>query len=444
MCDTIYVPANRSKKGVALFGKNSDRDPNEAHILEMHPRKNCLPGEDVHCTYITIPQAATTNAIILARPFWIWGGEMGANEFGVTIGNEAVFTRIPYNKGTNLTGMDLLRLALERAATSFDAVKVITELLEKYGQGGNCGFLHPFYYHNSFLIADPKDAWVLETAGKHWAAEHVSGIRTISNAITITDKWDMASNDLVAYAVEKKWCKNKDDFNFSKCYSDPLFTYFGDARGRQTCTMTNLTAGKKDLEAQDLMNILRTHRRGESASWTPDRGFTGADICMHAGVGPVRINETTGSMVSELFQEDQLHWFTGTTAPCTGVFKPVWFKGGLPEMGSTPTGKYDPDSLWWMHEKLHRSVILDYSQRISLYQEERDQLEGSFVEGVENLAAASENEKLVYSKDCFDKAKTATIKWIEKVGSEPIKKGVSSLYKQSRNKFNQMALLPDN
>jgi secernin len=165
---------------------------------------------------------------------------------------------------------------------------------------------------------------------------------------------------------------------------------------------------------------------------------------MHAGVGPIRINDTTGSMVSELFQEDQLHWFTGTAAPCTGIFKPVWFKGGLPDMGFSPTGKYDPDSLWWLHERLHRSVILDYAQRISLYQEDRDQLEGSFIDGTEKLAAASENEKLVYSKACFEKAKTATIKWIEKVGSTPNKKGVSALYKQSRNKFNRMAMLPDN
>lgn len=68
------------------------------------------------------------------------------------------------------------RLGLERADTSEKAVDVITELLEKYGQGGpcmedECGFT----YHNSFLISDRKEAWLLETSGKYWAAEKVEG-----------------------------------------------------------------------------------------------------------------------------------------------------------------------------------------------------------------------------------------------------------------------------
>lgn len=44
---------------------------------------------------------------------------------------------------------------------------MITGLLERYGQGGSCREdPTPFCYHNTFLLADRTEAWVLETAGR--------------------------------------------------------------------------------------------------------------------------------------------------------------------------------------------------------------------------------------------------------------------------------------
>ena len=76
---------------------------------------------------------------------------MGVNEHGVAIGNEAVFTKVPYDRRPGLLGMDLLRLALERAESAEAAVGVITSLVETHGQGGNCWQVKRFTYHNSFI-----------------------------------------------------------------------------------------------------------------------------------------------------------------------------------------------------------------------------------------------------------------------------------------------------
>ena len=65
----------------------------------------------LQCTYIEIDQAPKTQAVILSKPAWMWGAEMGANEAGVCIGNEAVWTKLNGEDDftERLLGMDLVR-----------------------------------------------------------------------------------------------------------------------------------------------------------------------------------------------------------------------------------------------------------------------------------------------------------------------------------------------
>jgi secernin len=415
MCDTVVALGNATADGVTVFGKNTDRDPNEAHHLLRVPRTQHPPGSTAKCTYIEVPQVAETYEVLLTKPFWIWGAEMGVNEHGVTIGNEAVFTKVPYDKEPGLIGMDMLRLALERAATAREGLEVITALLEAYGQGGNCGFEHKTYYHNSFLIADPDDAWVLETAGRHWAAEQVQEIRTISNRISIGTQWDLASDDLVRYAVERGWCKGRDDFHFGRCYSDFLYTTFSDSRSRQSCTMDLLRSQQGRITVETVMQALRDHGPEAGPGWRPWRGIRGASVCMHAAFGPIRFSQTTGSLVSHLAPGVQTHYVTGTAAPCTSIFKPVWLGAELPDTGPVPTGTYDEATLFWRHETLHRATLRDYGARVGLYQQERDVLEGRFVEGARACRDQPLAERSAYSKRCFAEADEAEAHWTERV-----------------------------
>ena len=442
MCDTLVALGNSTRDGAVIFAKNSDREPNEAHEVILFAAADHQPGATVKCTYIEVPQVAHTYAVLLARPFWIWGAEMGANEAGVTIGNEAVFTKVPYQKTAGLIGMDFIRLALERASTAEDALWVIVHLLEKYGQGGNCGFDHPFYYHNSFIIADTESAWVLETAGKFWAAEKVQDVRSISNALTIGARWDAASEGLVAYAIDKGWCKSKANFHFANCYSDFLYTTLGNSRKRRTCTLGAMTSDIGKINPAAMFQYLRFHSGGRAGNAGPSQALTGADVCMHAGFGPVRASQSVGSMVSHLKKGNCVHWVTATSAPCTSVFKPVWFDGGVPEIGPAPTGSFDPRSLFWQHEVLHRKMLSAYPERMAEFSTLRDALEAEFLQGALEQESNNPAAHLSFTRSCFGKAQAFENTWLEAAATIPDKR-LNLFYQMAWNDYNKKSSMPD-
>ncbi len=222
MCDTfIHIPS--SKTASIIFGKNSDREPNEAQQIVCYAAKT-REEEKVKTTFIEVVHPTEICEVILSKPFQMFGAEMGCNEFGVCIGNEAVFTKIPFDKkNIGLTGMDLLRLSLEISKTAKEGLENIIYYLEKYGQDACGGYTDKsFYYHNSFIIADKNEGFVLETAGKQWVYEKVNGYRAISNGLSLEEKYDGISKDAVAFARKKGWTKKNETFSFKKAYSQWL------------------------------------------------------------------------------------------------------------------------------------------------------------------------------------------------------------------------------
>src|SRR5690625_4629159 len=338
MCDCIVTLTD---EGV-LFAKNSDRDPNEAQVVEWHAPAHHAPGATVTATQITIPQVARTHALLISRPWWIWGAEMGANDQGVVIGNEAVFTREPLKGPPGLLGMDLLRLALERAADAAAAADVIVTLLQEYGQAGAHSYDNPrFSYHNSFLIADPRGAIVLETAGRRWAAERVRGpARSISNGLTIP--------------------------GFTR-YADPLRSRVAQCSTRRHLTQTRAARAGG---VGDLFNILRDNGTGGGPRWSVLNGsMVGPN--MHAG-GLLTSSHTASSWVSEVGAGR--HWVTGTADPAFSLFLPL--EVGRPAtLGGPATNAYDPAAWWWRHEELRRAAARDWEASLAVVAAEREDIE---------------------------------------------------------------------
>ncbi|XP_071774045.1 secernin-3 [Centroberyx gerrardi] len=326
-CDTFVALPPSTEGQRIIFGKNSDRPCDEVQEVVYFPARDCEAGEKVECTYIEIEQAAHTYAVVLSRPAWLWGAEMGANEHQVCIGNEAVWGRESADEEEALLGMDLVRLALERADTAEKAVDVITELLEKYGQGGSCmedecGFT----YHNSFLISDRKEAWLLETSGKYWAAERVEdGYRNISNQYGITTKIDKEHPGMREYAQSQGWWDGKAQFNFAEVYSF-LTTARIEASGSRYCEGKNLLEKSNGaITAETMMDILRDK----------DSGINMEGMFM-----------TTGSMVSVIPTDPALpgvHYFTATPDPDRSVFKPFVFVNDIKQLKQTCSPSYGLD-----------------------------------------------------------------------------------------------------
>ncbi|XP_077632966.1 secernin-2 isoform X2 [Crocuta crocuta] len=220
-CDCFVSVPPASALPAVIFAKNSDRPRDEVQEVVFVPAGTHAPGSRLQCTYIEVEQVSKTHAVILSRPSWLWGAEMGANEHGVCIGNEAVWTKEPVGEGEALLGMDLLRLGLERSSSALGALHVITDLLERYGQGGSCREdPAPFCYHNTFLLADRTEAWVLETAGRLWAAQRIQeGARNISNQLSIGTDISAEHAELRTHARARGWWDGQSMFDFAQVFS---------------------------------------------------------------------------------------------------------------------------------------------------------------------------------------------------------------------------------
>jgi len=279
MCDVLVALAEATSGDGTLFAKNSDRPPSERQLIEWSPAR--LDSARLRATHIEVPShPAATQACVLSRPAWCWGAEHGVNETGVAIGNATVYTTLdPRGTPDGLTGMDLVRLGLERAATATHAVEVLTDLIAAHGQGGS-GYdpaLVPERrpYWNAFLVADPSTAYVIDTSGREWQVDEVIDVRAISNRTSIPgfDAAHRHPRQPVGRLVDPRWQASK------------------------------AVLARRPVTVASLQQHLRSHESCAEPGWS---------VCMHAD----GIQCTTASMVAELRVDGQhlIHALTGS--PC--------------------------------------------------------------------------------------------------------------------------------
>jgi dipeptidase len=295
----------------------------------------------------------------------MWGFEHGVNECGLAIGNEALWSRLPGSIDPGLLGMDLLRLALERASTADEALEVLIELLELWGQSGRASFKNDLTYHNSFIIADGAAGWIMETAGRHWAARRVDKWGSISNVYSIHGDYDRISAQAIEFATRSGWYDPARDgsFSFASAYEDAARSNYSSCAARFISSQTTLGGLDKNgaIRLEDVFALLRSHGVSDrNPDWRP-----GADgesmLCMHATSSEGF--ETAASMVAQLPRPavagERLLYWASLASPCLSSFVPIWPDAGVPPAWTQPA-TFGVDE-WWDQERTQRLIEQDYA-----------------------------------------------------------------------------------
>lgn len=426
-CDTWIAMKNATLNRITILAKNSDRPLFDCQPLIFHPREEWPKGSRIYLGRLTIPQVAETYATLGSSPYWCWGYEEGINEYGVAIGNEGIRTKVltedlsAYSEGKGPeygpTGMDLLRLGLERGKTAREALDAMTLILEAFGQFGSGLPTADAQgaYHNSYIIADPREAWILETAGRHWVARRIEqGVTSISNKPSIRTDWDLVSSNASAYAVSRGWwSEEKGRLDFVKAFEDD--SPQGRAQGlrskpRAACSLRLLEEKAGEVDVRWMMRIAR------------DRSSTPS----------IDLDQTASSCVAELSEGgDSIHVFWWCpSVPSTSCYVPFFVHGNqLPEIVSkagqygrkisAPSealpDRFSNDSYWWRFRELFNQVSLDREARQPEVRAVFDSLETAFEAGLggvvrraASLKKANKQEEAAcilsaYSAECVDR-----------------------------------------
>jgi dipeptidase len=339
------------------------------------------------------------------------------NEKQVIIGETTIGGRRElYNDEGWFDIMELERLALERASTAREAIKIMGEFATKYGYGdsGEC-----------LTVGDPNEVWFFEIFGAGpgekgavWAAKRIPpgevGVSANRSRITTLDLNDpnssMASENVQKVAEEMGWSKKGDKFVFNQAYSGT--PGFGSTRREWRVLSTLAPSLKLDpwsvdvpfsvkpdkkITPQDLMKLHRDVYEGTEFDMTkglvagpfanPNRWSTSALRPAQGNMGTERaIGVTQASYVVVLQSRGWLPswiggvaWFTPDDAK-TGCFFPLYAGSTrIPESLEVGTrSQFDRKSAWWAFNFTGNWANLNYAAMSQDIRKAASEIEGRF------------------------------------------------------------------
>ncbi|MBN1829151.1 MAG: C69 family dipeptidase, partial [Deltaproteobacteria bacterium] len=325
---------------------------------------------------------------------------------------------------------ELSRVALERCKTARDSVKLMGELIEKYGYYGT---------GETLIVADPEEGWVMEMAGYDmngaggvWVAQRVpdNGFFVAANQFRIREvprdaKDMMFSANIFDVAQKKGWWKpEQGPLDWTSVYGDgefhhpyyslrrvwraqslvaPSLNLSSSAEGPFTRVYPFAVAPDQKLTVENIFTIHRDNYEGTEFDLTkglaagpfgnPNR-FEGQAEGMADKEGrltplkgeferPLNIYRCVYAYVNQSRNWlpnaiGGLTWF-GPDRPATAVLMP-FYAGAMNLAPSIQRGnilKFDRESMWTAFNYVANFAMLKYSYMIKDIQAVRDRFEAS-------------------------------------------------------------------
>ena len=446
-CTNLIVGKKASKDGSVIISYSQD-DYGSFEPLRVIPAAD-HPAGTMHPLYHyesnnylgEIPEVAHTYGVV---------GLM--NEFQVSIHETTYGGRAELTD--TISGLidygSLMVLGLQRSKTAREAIQVMTELTEKYGYESE---------GESFTVADPNEAWILEMIGKGpgrkgtvWVAvripdDCISGHANQSriHQFPLKDKKNcLYAKDVISFAREKGYFNGKDaDFSFADAYAPADFgalryceariwsyynkwaaedmnPYLPYAMGDTKVQVLPLyVKPKAPLSVQDVKDMMRDHYEGTPLALTEDLGMGAwempyrptplsfeVDGQKYFNERPISTQQSACVYVSQMRSWLPNHiggvtWFANDEANMT-VFTPCYCNmTQAPECYDKHTADafhFSTRSAYWVENWVSNMVYLRYNLLFPELQKVRDRLEAdnnSLQTEVEDKAASMSKEEAV-------------------------------------------------
>ncbi|MFO0968300.1 MAG: hypothetical protein U0793_22315 [Gemmataceae bacterium] len=264
--DIVVALGTATVGGVALLGVNHHGSGRTRHVLKRCPGRSCSPDETLFLNGVRVPQPRHSFTVLGVHEPGAWGLRHGVNERHVAVAATQWRSRIE-RTSPGLSGPDLVRLTLERSHSARHAVETLTELIGRHGQGTDeTGAARD----HVFLLADGRECYLLEAAGRHWALQECEQARAVSDAALIRQDWTRLAPGLADLAIRRGWWDDdgsKLDFAGRLALTGPEHAFALKRWGRATLLLEQQSG---HLDAHGIRRLLIEHFEDTVVQRRPD------------------------------------------------------------------------------------------------------------------------------------------------------------------------------